>query len=181
MIPLPRLLHKRGQFRRDLKVNARMETEILKSWAEPLWDRFLKLPSDFGLIGGTIDQEVTLYGQEFDRGVALFPLSEFQGLKHFFFFTLFLEYHEVNLLHGRQTEFAARPMEEALNEMALWPGEAISAEQLLRQLKEQGFPRETVIKWVSEQHLEECQAFVADGDGSYIGRCGEGYFHIFIW
>ncbi len=158
-----------------------MKNETLTSWAKPLWNRFLNLPSDFGLIGGTIEQEVTFYGQEFDYVVALFPLSEFQSLKHFFFFTLFLEYHEVNLLHGLQTKFVARPMEEAVNEMASWPGEAISAGQLLEQLDQQNFPRETLIKWVSQRRLEECQAFVAKGLCSYIGRCSEGYFHIFVW
>ena len=157
-----------------------MERETPKSWAEPLWDRFLKLPTDFGLIGGTVSQELTLYGQEFDYSVALFPLSEFHGLKHFFLFTLFLEYHEVNLLHGWQTKFTARPMEEALSEMKPWPGEAISAKRLLEQLEEQSFPPE-VINWVSERHLEECRAFVGSDDCSCVGWCSEGYFHIFVW
>lgn len=170
----------RGQFLGNLKYNARMESETLRSWAEPLWDRFLKLPSNFGLIGGTIDTEVTLYGQEFDRVAALFPLSEFQGLKHFFLFTLFLECHEVNLLHGWEIEFVARPFEEALNEMALWPGEPISAQELLVQLNEQGYPWEAVIGWISERHLEECRAFGVGDERSYIARCRDGYVSVFV-
>lgn len=158
-----------------------MCTESLRDWAEPLWNQFVRQVPEFGLSGGVVDSHCSLYGEETHYCAALFPLSKFQGLKHFLLFTHFLGCHEVNLLAGYKVDFEVGPLEEALNEMAGLPGERISAEELLRRLRERGYPLDSVVSWVSQQGLEETLACEFGDWASYVARSREGYISICTW